>query len=153
MEVEIDAPDGLSSVADEWVRVRVTLEGVTDYCFADTAQTTCAVLSHGIHVLCIEGRVGVDFGGSRVLTSAYRRDYGRVIMNRKARTVGAAEFEANCLALLEEVAATGVPLVVTKGERAVARVEPTVSDRTVDLRGSVVREGDLLSPIGDESSA
>ena len=74
-------------------------------------------------------------------------------MNPQIRTVDVAEFEANCIALLEEVAATGVPLVVIKGERAVARVEPMASDWSDDLRGSVVREGDLLSPIGDEWSA
>lgn len=69
------------------------------------------------------------------------------------RTVDVAEFSARCLALLAEVAATRVALVVIKGERAIARVEPMASDWSDDLRGSVVREGDLLSPIGDDWSA
>lgn len=73
-------------------------------------------------------------------------------MIQKPRTVGAAEFKAKCLALLEEVAATGVPIVVTKRGRAVARVEPMDNDRSDDLRGSVVRERDLISPIDDEWS-
>jgi prevent-host-death family protein len=73
-------------------------------------------------------------------------------MIQKPRTVGAAEFKAKCLALLEEVAATGVPIIVTKRGRAVARVEPMDNDRGDDLRGSVVCERDLLSPIDDEWS-
>lgn len=73
-------------------------------------------------------------------------------MIHKPRTVGAAEFKAKCLALLEEVAATGVPIVVTKRGRAVARVEPMDSDRNDDMRGSVVRERDLIAPIDDEWS-
>ena len=74
-------------------------------------------------------------------------------MIQKARTVGAAEFKAKCLALLEEVAATGIPIVVTKRGRAVARVEPMDHGQGDDLRGSVVRERDLISPIDDEWSA
>lgn len=38
------------------------------------------------------------------------------------RSVMASEFKQRCLALLDEVERTGVPLVVTKRGRAVARV-------------------------------
>jgi prevent-host-death family protein len=74
-------------------------------------------------------------------------------MAARARSVPAAEFKAKCLSLLDEVAATGVPLIVTKRGIAVARVEPIGSDESRDLRGSVVREGDLISPIDDTWSA
>jgi len=74
-------------------------------------------------------------------------------MIQKARTVPAATFKAKCLALLDEVAATGVPLVVTKRGRPVARIEPIEADAPKSLRGSVLRERDIVSPIEDDWSA
>jgi prevent-host-death family protein len=74
-------------------------------------------------------------------------------MISKARTVPAATFKAKCLALLDEVAATGVPLVVTKRGRPVARIEPIEADAPKSLRGSVLRERDIVSPIEDDWSA
>jgi prevent-host-death family protein len=74
-------------------------------------------------------------------------------MIQKARTVPAATFKAKCLALLDEVAATGVPLVVTKRGRPVARIEPIEADTPKSLRGSVVLERDIVSPIDDGWSA
>jgi len=50
-------------------------------------------------------------------------------------TIQASQFKARCLALLDEVAATGRPLVVTKHGRPVARVVPL--DRPRPLAGSV----------------
>jgi len=73
-------------------------------------------------------------------------------MMRRARTVPAAEFKTKCLALLDEVAATGVPLVITKRGRAVAPVQPIDDDGSRSLRGSVVRERDVISPIDTEWS-
>ena len=49
--------------------------------------------------------------------------------------ITATQFKARCLRLLDEVADTGQPLVVTKRGRPVARIEPP-SDRTRDLEGS-----------------
>jgi prevent-host-death family protein len=40
------------------------------------------------------------------------------------RTISASEFKARCLALLDEVAEKGQPLVVTKRGKPVARVLP-----------------------------
>ncbi len=71
----------------------------------------------------------------------------------RSRTVPAAEFKAKCLSLLDEVAATGVPLVITKRGRPVARIEPIDPSATGDLRGSVVRERDLISPIDEDWDA
>ena len=50
------------------------------------------------------------------------------------REITATQFKARCLRLLDEVAETGEPLVITKHGRAVARLEPPV--RAADLRGS-----------------
>jgi len=62
--------------------------------------------------------------------------------------VPAGEFKAKCLALLDEVAETGETLVVTKRGKPVARVLPFEDARS--LRGSILREEDLVSPL-DES--
>jgi prevent-host-death family protein len=59
-------------------------------------------------------------------------------MKRKPRAVPAGEFKARCLALLDEVAATGETLVVTKRGRPVAEVVPC--REVPSLRGSIVRE-------------
>jgi prevent-host-death family protein len=69
-------------------------------------------------------------------------------MGFKQRRIPAGEFKAKCLALLDEVASTGATLVVTKHGKPVAKVVPLGADDDVPtLRGSVVREGDIVSPI------
>lgn len=68
-------------------------------------------------------------------------------------TIPAGEFKARCLALLDEVEATGEELVITKRGRPVARIVPVREPVTPDLRGSVVSEGDLVAPIEVEWNA
>jgi len=65
----------------------------------------------------------------------------------EARVVPAGEFKAHCLALLDEVEQTGEELVITKRGRPVARVVPARMADVADLRGSVVWEGDIVSPL------
>lgn len=48
--------------------------------------------------------------------------------------ISATQFKARCLRLLDEVAETREPLIITKRGRPVARVEP--AERANDLRGS-----------------
>jgi prevent-host-death family protein len=45
------------------------------------------------------------------------------------KEITATQFKARCLRLLDEVAETGEPLVITKHGRAVARLEPLVRAR------------------------
>jgi prevent-host-death family protein len=74
----------------------------------------------------------------------------------KEETMAASEFKAHCLAVLDRVAASGLPLVVTKRGRPVVRVVPlAVAGGPPDLLGSVryEREEDLLAPVGDEWEA
>jgi prevent-host-death family protein len=66
-------------------------------------------------------------------------------MKSAGRRIGAGEFKAKCLALLDEVSETGRHLVVTKRGRPVAEVVPV--EDAPSLEGSIVREGDLISPI------
>jgi prevent-host-death family protein len=49
-------------------------------------------------------------------------------------TITATHFKAHCLRLLDQVAETGEPLVITKHGRPVARVEPPSAP--ADLLGS-----------------
>ncbi|HEY2570787.1 MAG TPA: type II toxin-antitoxin system Phd/YefM family antitoxin [Solirubrobacteraceae bacterium] len=64
------------------------------------------------------------------------------------RTISASQFKAKCLAMLDEVAATGEEVVVTKRGRAVARVSPATEPES--LRGSAtfnVSDEDLVEPL------
>lgn len=67
---------------------------------------------------------------------------------RKETTIPAGEFKAKCLALLDEVDATGRTIVVTKRGRAVARVVPlSAPSGGASLLGTLLEEEDLLSPV------
>ena len=64
-------------------------------------------------------------------------------------TYGSAEFKAHCLRIIDEVAASGQTVLLTKRGRPVARVVP-VADAPVPpafgwLEGTARLEGDLLS--------
>jgi len=69
------------------------------------------------------------------------------------RTIGAGEFKAKCLQLLDEVAKTRQPLIVTKRGVPVATIVPAPADVPLfgALKGSVLWEGDIISPAADES--
>ena len=64
------------------------------------------------------------------------------------RSIPAGEFKQRCLALLDQVAESGVPLTVTKRGRPVARIVP-IGEPEPPLKGSVRiltdREEDLFS--------
>jgi len=73
---------------------------------------------------------------------------GHILVTMKGkRTVPAGRFKANCLALLDRVAETREPLVVTKRGRPVAEVVPLRTGEARPLRGSVVFKGDVVGPI------
>ena len=59
----------------------------------------------------------------------------------------AASFKAECLAVLDRVAATGETVVVTKRGRPVAEVVPLKGGPSKTLRGSVTTHGDLTRPV------
>jgi prevent-host-death family protein len=71
-----------------------------------------------------------------------------MVMN--ARQINAARFKAECLALLDDVAATGQPIIVTKRGKPVAQVVPV--EEPPSLRGSVtylVDDEELIAPIDE----
>jgi prevent-host-death family protein len=66
-----------------------------------------------------------------------------------ARTIKASEFKATCLELMDEVAARQVEIVVTKHGKPVAKlasVETVPPNPWGFLRGTVLRQGDLVQP-------
>jgi len=73
-------------------------------------------------------------------------------MTMKNRTIAAGEFKAKCLALLDEVAATGETIVVTKRGRPVAKVTAAARlDPRIALKGSVRTLDATLAPFQDWS--
>lgn len=71
-----------------------------------------------------------------------------MVMNVK--TIGAGEFKARCLALLDEVAREYEVIIVTKRGKPVARLCPMAPmDKRAGqtLKASIVNETDLVSPI------
>ncbi len=69
-------------------------------------------------------------------------------MAESVKNVSASYFQAHCLDILDEVAKTGLPLIVTKQGKPLAKLVPFDSAEPPSLLGSVryKRERDLLSP-------
>ena len=67
------------------------------------------------------------------------------------KSVAVSEFKSHCLSLLEDVARTGEPILVTKRGKPLARImasgNSAVARPQDTLRGSVSYEGDLLAPV------
>ncbi len=72
------------------------------------------------------------------------------------RTVKASEFKAKCLKIMDEVAATGEPVVITKHGVPVAQLVPAARKPETlfgALKGSILYMGDIISPIDVEWNA
>jgi prevent-host-death family protein len=69
-------------------------------------------------------------------------------MATKARSIAIPEFETNCLSLVDEVAATGEPVILTKAGEPIAKIVP-INKKSRPLLGSVLWEGDIVSPIDE----
>lgn len=68
------------------------------------------------------------------------------------KTMKASEFKAKCLKVMDEVAETGEPVVVTKNGVPVARLVPEkkpVKTLFGALKGSVTISGDVVGPLGE----
>jgi len=72
-------------------------------------------------------------------------------------TIKASEFKAKCLALMDRVAATGEPIVVTKNGKPVAELHPHgARDRRSPFglhKGLLKVIGNIISPIDAEWEA
>ena len=76
-------------------------------------------------------------------------------MDENANAVSASQFKARCLAIIDEVARTRVPVVVTKHGKPVARLVPLEEESIPSLLGSVSYrdESDLIDPVDDSWEA
>ncbi len=66
------------------------------------------------------------------------------------RTLPAAKFKNRCLAVLDEVQRTRLPVIVTRHGKPVAQIGPVTSAgprRNNPIKGSIEYEGDLIAPI------
>jgi prevent-host-death family protein len=72
------------------------------------------------------------------------------------RTIKASEFKARCLKLMDEVAQSGEPLVVTKNGRPIAQLTPISRERRSIWglhKGQIEILGDIIEPIDADSEA
>ena len=70
-------------------------------------------------------------------------------MSQQSQSIGAGDFKATCLKLLDEVASTRQPVIITKHGRPVAKLVPMPPAATLfgALEGSVLHEEDIVSPL------
>ncbi len=74
----------------------------------------------------------------------------------KAVAIKASEFKAKCLRLMDQVAETGMPIVITKNGKPIATLAPVRESATslVGLhRGQVEIVGDIVGPLDVKWSA
>ncbi|MBL7685326.1 MAG: type II toxin-antitoxin system prevent-host-death family antitoxin [Deltaproteobacteria bacterium] len=68
-------------------------------------------------------------------------------------TIAVGEFKSKCLSLLEKVKSKKEKIIITKYGVPIAQVIPLKKESTPQkhkLRGSVIFEGDIISPTGEE---
>ena len=70
-------------------------------------------------------------------------------------SIGAGEFKAKCLKLLDDVASTREPLIITKHGKAIAKLVPIPPTNELfgAMAGSVLKEDDIISPLDNEWNA
>jgi prevent-host-death family protein len=70
-----------------------------------------------------------------------------------SRTIGAGEFKAKCLKLIDEVNQTGDTLVITKHGKPVAELRPATKAKPRSIigfmEGKIRITGDIISPLDD----
>ena len=69
----------------------------------------------------------------------------------QTREIGAAEFKARCLEVMDEVERLGIEVVITKHRRPVARLLPVQAGARSgfcgSLAGAILAERDIVRPI------
>ncbi len=74
-------------------------------------------------------------------------------MDNELRRITAAEFKANCLRLMDEVAQRRTPIVITKRGKPVAKLVP-INEEPIDIFGRMAGTikicGDIIGPLDVE---
>lgn len=84
---------------------------------------------------------------SMVMARAKMKMFPELVLSQR---ITASQFKARCLALMDQVAATGEVLLITKNGRPVAELHPCASTRRPSpfgLHPDVQLHGDVISPI------
>lgn len=80
---------------------------------------------------------------------SFRSDH--VCYDMSMRKIAAAEFKAQCLALMDDVRSTRQPIVITKRGKPVAKLVPIIDKKKDDwigrLNGKFKVTGDIVSPV------
>ena len=67
------------------------------------------------------------------------------------KTIHASDFKARCLAVLDEIHATGERLVILKRGKPIAEIGPVTRSKAKypqhELRGTVTVRGDIVGPV------
>ena len=69
-------------------------------------------------------------------------------MDKKATVVPAGEFKQKCLAIIDTVATTHEPVVISKRGKPVARLVPVESDADIEATGGRRASRSATNPIG-----
>jgi prevent-host-death family protein len=71
------------------------------------------------------------------------------MISQQPTEIGAGAFKSQCLQLLDSVARTHAPLIITKRGKAVAKLVPIEASSELFgvMAGSVLHQGDILSPL------
>lgn len=64
VEIQVATRDSEATENEGWVIVRMAIRDVTELAFREGPRTPIQVLSQGIHFLCLDNQVGVEFGGA-----------------------------------------------------------------------------------------
>lgn len=67
------------------------------------------------------------------------------------RMIKASEFKAKCLSLMDEVAASGEAITITKNGKPVARLVPPEPRKPLlgAMKGMITITGDIIAPASD----
>jgi prevent-host-death family protein len=77
---------------------------------------------------------------------------GVSLLMLRTREIGAADFKARCLELMDEVERLGIEIVITKHRKPVARLVPARGGATPfcgSLKHMIREIGDVVSPTGE----
>lgn len=88
------------------------------------------------------------------MTKKPAKKFSLLVMQRKE--IGAAEFKAHCLEIMDEVQRLGSEIVITKHRKPIARLVPFETKPRAfcgSLKGMVLEEDDIVSPIDVEWEA
>jgi len=64
VEIQVATRDSETTENEGWVIVQIAIRDVSEFAVREGPRTPIQVLSQGIHFLCLNNQVGVEFGGA-----------------------------------------------------------------------------------------